>query len=129
MVNYHVNVGGLGAVKDDNGNVLTGDTERANILNDYFTSMCTEDNGVVPVIDHIVPNDSNLESIAFTPESVFNAIKKLTLGGASGPGGFRPRLFANLANSLVAPLSLLFTSFMSVGKVPLAWKHAIVTPV
>jgi hypothetical protein len=53
---------GLGALKYDHTVVFTGDTERA--LNDYFESMCTEDNGVVPVMDRIVPDNSTLETIA-----------------------------------------------------------------
>jgi len=34
-----------------------------------------------------------------------------------------------LAHCLVYPLSAIFTSFMSVGHVPQAWKWATVTPV
>ena len=120
---------GLGALNDDNGNVVTSDIDRANLLNDYFTSMCTDDDGNKPPFERIVPDDSNLESVEFTPEIVHAAIKKLKLAGASGPDGFPPRLFKQLASSLAEPLSLMFTSFMSVGKVPQQWTHAIVTPV
>jgi len=40
-----------------------------------------------------------------------------------------PRLSKTLASCLSAPLSLPFSSFMSIGKVPQNWKHAVVTPV
>ena len=120
---------GLGALNDDNGDVVTSDIDRANLLNDYFTSMCTDDDGNKPPFERIVPDDSNLESVEFTPEIVYAAIKKLKVAGASGPDGFPPRLFKHLAGCLAEPLSLMFTSFMSVGKVPQQWTHAIVTPV
>jgi len=120
---------GLGALNDDNGGIVTGDAERANLLNDYFTSMCTNDDGTAPVFDRVVPQDSNLESVEFTPDNVYAAIRKLKLNGAGGPDGFPPRLFKMLAGSLAEPLSLMFTSFMSVGKVPQNWRHATVTPV
>jgi len=35
---------GLGALNNDNGNVITDDGDRANLINDYFASMCTSDN-------------------------------------------------------------------------------------
>jgi len=49
--------------------------------------------------------------------------------GASSPDGFTLRLFKTLAGSSAEPLSLLFASFMSIGKIPQYWKHAVVTPV
>ena len=50
-------------------------------------------------------------------------------GKASGPDGYPPLVYGNIATALATPLSLLFTSFMSVGKLPLEWTHAIVAPV
>jgi len=38
-------------------------------------------------------------------------------------------LYKKLEHCIAVPLSLLFTSFMSVGSVPQAWTHAIVIPV
>ena len=118
---------GLCAINDDKGGVITGDAERANLLNDYFTSMCVDDDGKTPAFDQVV--SENLENIHFTPETVHAAIKQLKLGGAGGPDGFPPRVFKKLAVCIKDPLSLIFTSFMSVGQLPRDWKHAVVTPV
>ena len=124
---------GLGALTSESGDVITDDLERANLLNAYFTSMCTDDNGTSPTFDRVagLPVDSDIETIVFTPGLVNAAIKKLKLGGASGPDGLPPRLFKKLADSIAGPdgLSLMFTSFMSIGKIPEEWKHAVVTPV
>ena len=73
--------------------------------------------------------DSDIETIVFTPGLVNAAIKKLKLSGASGPDGLPPRLFKKLADSIAEPLSIMFTSFMSIGKVPGEWKHTLVTSV
>jgi hypothetical protein len=68
------------------GDVITDDLERANLLNTYFTSMCTEDSKTSQTFDRVagLPVDSDIETIVFTPGLVNAAIKKLKLGGASG---------------------------------------------
>jgi len=66
--------------------------------------------------------------VFFTHSLVPAAIKKLILG-ASGTDGLPTRLFKKLANGIAEPLSLMFTSFMSIGKVHGEWKHALVMPV
>jgi len=101
---------GLGPLNNDNSDVITDDIERANLLNDYFVSMCTSDNGIIPDLDRFVPENSNLENIEFTPDNIYAAIRKLRISGASGPDGFPPRLFQTLASCLSAPLSLPYCS-------------------
>ena len=67
---------GLGALTSESGDVMTDDLERANLLNAYFTSMCTDDNGTSPTVDRVagLPVDSDIETIVFTPGLV-NAVK------------------------------------------------------
>jgi len=63
---------GIGFLKDENGMHVTGVVERAELLNNYFCSVCTLDDGNVPefkcskltadtLIDQI--NNSNICSI------------------------------------------------------------------
>jgi hypothetical protein len=105
------------------------DNERAHFLNEYFSSVCTTDDGKSPTIDWVVPDDVFLDSVTFTPEKVLAAKKKIKRNKASGPDGYPPLVYRNIATALATPLSFIFTSFMSVGKLPLEWTHAIVTPV
>jgi len=46
-----------------------------------------------------------------------------------GPDGYPVKLLTALAPVLVGPLSQMYDSFMSIGKLPSAWKKAIVSPV
>ena len=48
---------------------------------------------------------------------------------SSGPDGLSPNMVKLHANELSLPLSLLYTSFMSVGDLPQAWKAATVVPI
>lgn len=120
---------GLGALCSDKGDVITGDVERANLLNQYFASVCTSDDGITPPFPRAVPSDVQLETVNFTPNNVFAVMRNLKPGGSCGPDGFPPQLFKKLAGSLAEPLSLMYSSFMSVGQMPRAWAHAIVTPI
>ena len=72
------------------------DAERAELLNDYFSSVCTADNGAMPTVERLVPTGVEIESVEFMPGKVHDAIKKLKAGGASGPDGFLPLLFKKL---------------------------------
>lgn len=81
---------GLGALINDNGDIVTSDIDRANLLNDYFTSVCTTDDGSKPAFDRIAEEDCNLDSVAFTPGRIYSIMRKLKSGGASGPDGLPP---------------------------------------
>jgi len=60
---------GLGALSDDSRNVITRDTDHANLLNDYFTSVCTGDNGINPPFQRAVPQETQLDTFIFTPKT------------------------------------------------------------
>jgi len=49
--------------------------------------MCTTDNGTIPAFVVGLTDDTNIETIVFTTALVKASIKKLKLGGASGPDG------------------------------------------
>jgi Reverse transcriptase (RNA-dependent DNA polymerase)/Endonuclease-reverse transcriptase len=120
---------GVGALTDAAGNIITDDKHRAEVLNQYFSSVCTVDDGSSQSLDRVVPQDVSLDNVSFSPDKVAAAIKKLKRGKSSGPDGYPSTLFKELSASLVEPLSLIYTSFMSIGIIPNAWRHAIVTPV
>jgi len=102
---------------EQSGNTVSGDEERANMLNTYISLVCTQDNGLNPSIVRAVPDDVFIDNIAFTPFKVALAIKRLKAGKSCGPDGF---LFKKLAPSLAEPLSLVYSAFMSVGRIPSA---------
>ena len=45
-----------------------------------------------------------------------------------GPDGYPPFLIKQIISSIAGPLSAMYQSFMSVGKVPVDWKTAFITP-
>jgi len=95
---------GLGALGDGKGGVIVSDAERADLLIDYFSSVCMTDNGAVPTVERLVPTGVDIESVDFTTGKVHAAIKKLDVGGSSGPNGFPPVLFSKTADCIVGPI-------------------------
>jgi len=82
----------LGARGKSTGDVIVGDAERTDLLNSNFSSVCTTENGTIPVFDRSVPEDVNLDFVEFTPGKVHSAIKKLKANGSRGPNGHPPLL-------------------------------------
>ena len=103
--------------------------DRAELLNQYFCSVCTQDNGVLPGFPVRVAEGECIDHIVFNRTNVHWAINKLKANMASGADNIPPVCIKKLSSSLAVPLSLMFESFMSVGKIPADWRKAVVIPV
>jgi hypothetical protein len=120
----------IGAIQRDDGTVVTSDRERAELLNKYFSSVCVHDDGKNPPSKRDTLRNGNLmDTAVFSADKVIHAMRKLKPNLSNGPDGFPPLLFVQLSNCLAEPLSLIFTSFIYVTKIPDEWRRAVVTPV
>jgi ribonuclease P/MRP protein subunit RPP40 len=120
---------GVATLRTDTGATVTNDVDKANLLNTYFSSVCTQDDGVLPPFPLRVPVGVKKDSIAFTPDILVNSAKKVKSKYTCGPGGYPTIFLRNTIHSLSFPLSVLFQSFLEIGRTPTAWKSAYVTPI
>jgi len=120
---------GIGALTDSAGNTIVDDSGKANPFNEYFASVGTIDNDVLPPCPCVVSKGVSLETVEFNVSNVMLAMNKLKSNLSSGPDGLPPLLFKQLKNCLAAPLAMIFTQLLSVAAVPDDWKRAIITPV
>jgi len=67
---------------------------------------------------HYARVTQSIDTVVFSAGNVMHAMRKLKPNLCSGPDGLPPLLIKRLSNCLAEPLSLIFTSFMSVGKNP-----------
>ena len=81
-------------------------------MNDYFSSVWTTDNGHTPAFSSRVPDGVSIESVNFTAESIYSAAKNVK-AKTTNPDGFT----SVMMKKLCIPMSLIFNSFMSVGRV------------
>jgi len=85
------------------------------LLNSYFSSVGTIENGVLPCADKSSLCTHKLQSIVFTEANVTAAICKLKSNLYSGPDGLPPLLYKRTCHSLARPHgSIVYTTSVSV---------------
>ena len=119
----------IAAIHDKTGNLVVHNSDKANLFNQYFSSVGVIDNGMLPTSMDGSINPTVLDSVVFTRSNVCAAISKLKNNLSSGPDGLPPLLYKQLKHCLAEPLSLAFTQLLSVSEVPDDWKRAVITPV
>lgn len=111
-----------------NGVLKCDSTTKANILNDQFVSVFTDEQttslpDLGPAVHPEVPNFSI--SVAGI-EKLLSNLKPFT---ATGPDNIPAYLLKEGANELAPALSLLFEASLHQGKIPHSWKTADVSPI
>ena len=112
-----------------NGDIYSDNTDKATILNDYFTEQSSLDDSNANLPADLNIPDFTLNSISITANEVESVLKALQTGKASGPDAINNRILKELAKPLSFPLSDLFNASLIKGKVPALWKQANVSPI
>ena len=113
-----------------NENKLTSNpVEQANVFNDYFATVFTVDNGILPYVSPRTNDDISCDSILFTVDNVCKALLTLKPSTSSGPDGLPNVLLRKLAFSICNPLQYIFDSSIKTHQLPSLWLQAFVTPI
>lgn len=112
----------------DKMSVMFGDKEKADILQNQFTSVFTkEPEGDLPGFDTRTLTD--IGPLEITAELVKQKINNLDVNKASGPDEIHPRLLKELVNEVSTPLAIIFNKSLRDETVPADWKNAHVSPI
>ena len=111
-------------------NKLTNDeNEMASILNNFFASVFTnEDCTSYQPLEH-KSTQNILQQISIEEIDVLRVIDKIKVNKSPGPDKISPRVLHEVKFQISKPLSILFNKSLALGKVPLDWKSANVTPI
>lgn len=114
---------------EKDGHIYDDDTDKANILNNFFRdqSLLDDHNTIVPNIEPFT--DSVFSTLVITPAEVESVMKTLPLGKAVGQDGINNRVLREMAHILSYPLSSLINQSLRLGFFPDIWKDALVCPV
>ena len=90
------------------------------MLNQYFASTFTIDNGILPSFERsgFDSSSNKLNSVYFSTEKVMKAIKKLKNTGSGGEDKLPNIFFKSVALEIVFPLSCIFNLSMSASCIP-----------
>ena len=112
------------------GNEIVSDNQgMASILNDTFSGVFTvEDLSNIPICPTVSPNYSVSDDY-FDPDTIKRKILNLKTSSSSGPDKISSRFLQNHVDSLIVPLSIIYTKSLESGGVPQDWRDANVTPI
>ena len=110
--------------------MITSDTAKANLLNQYFTSVFTnEDISGLPKLKFPTIAGFTFDSLIVSPSDVHAELSALDATKVCGPDGICPRLLKEGAAELTAPLPAIFNKLLANGVLPVDWVSANITTV
>jgi Reverse transcriptase (RNA-dependent DNA polymerase) len=119
----------VGPLKDGQGRVVNDSAGMARMLNEFFSSVFTEErDGPVPAAE-ACQVDEPLREVRADEQTVRKKIMALKPASAPGPDGIGSMLLKELVDQVTLPLVKIFNSSMATGVVPDDWKTANVTPI
>ena len=119
----------IGDLVNKDGNKVSSNDEKAEILNNFFCSVFTkEKTDSIPECEN--KNKENyIDNVIFTKDKVLKKLKNLNASKTGGPDGIQAVVLKELCNELSEPLAVLFEKSMKEGKLPAIWKDANVSPI
>ena len=120
----------ISPLRDSEGNLVTSDLEKAELMNKYFTSVFTiEDPSTNPEPPIRYEGSQPLDRITFTLEDIKKKIKKLNKFKAPGPDEIHPRELKELEEEIAPHLYKIYRKSADERKAPQGWKLGNVPPI
>uniref|UniRef100_A0A8C5PPB0 Reverse transcriptase domain-containing protein n=1 Tax=Leptobrachium leishanense TaxID=445787 RepID=A0A8C5PPB0_9ANUR len=118
----------VGSLKSESGLLLTEDQDKAEILNDYFSSVFIKEKPITGDMKFINKN-LLIQSDWLTQDKVLQKLNNVNVNKAPGPDGIHPRVLRELCVEICKPLFLIFQDSFLSGIVPEDWRKADVIPI
>ena len=121
----------VGPLKQETGETIPSGQQTADVLNEYFASVYTDEDQNVPNPKNFFegPEKELLVDIDITEECVKRKLEDLDPSKAAGPDGIPPAFLKPLAEELSVPYTCIFNKSVKEGIVPEDWRLAHITPI
>lgn len=110
------------------GRTVTDNKEMAEIMNSYFSTVFTRENGQAPEATNVDLN-TRLSDVEITEKKVRDKLKKLRPSSAPGPDSIGAGLLQELEDEVAPALTVLYRRLLDSGFTPGDWKKANVSPI
>ena len=118
---------GTAPLRTADGILHCSDSKKATILNEYFHSVYTTDDGNLPHFPSRLPSTTNINDVKISPQIIAQILNKLK-STSPGPDNIPPIFYKQAAVSMAFPLSILFRTYIDLHEIPSEWKLSIITP-
>jgi hypothetical protein len=108
-------------IDSDKKTLTSSDSEKANFLADFFSSVFTEeDDLVMPELD-INPDIPKLDILNISAETIKKKLDNLKIDKSPGPDNIHPRILRELSKILSEPLSIIYNNSFTNSVCPDEW--------
>ena len=119
----------IGPLKDRTGSIISTDEGMANIFNEYFASVYTEeDTSEIPIVPIVYWGNNPLRKIEITVDKVKMKLKKLNSNKSAGPDGFYPRVIKETEEETAPRFCNIFRTSLEQRKAVRDWKLQNISP-
>ena len=117
--------GDVSTLEDNDGQLISNDCIKANLLNKYFSSVFVNENDDNFFEQNINPDlVNNINTIEINQYMVLKAIDKLNVSKAPGPDGIHSRIIKECKESFSSAFTIIFNKSLHEGILPSQWKQA-----
>jgi len=119
----------VGDLRLQNGVEVISKSGKADILNQFFSSVYTQETtDNIPSPQHTTVKKQLLD-IEIKEQEVFQLLNKTKIDKSPGLDGIHPRVLKECATELAKPLTILFRNTLQEGHIPYDWREACVIPI
>ena len=110
-----------------NGQIITNDRDKANTLNNQFSSVFTQEIYPIPKLSPSVYSDIPFLEIGI--DGVVKQLKNINQTKATGPDELPARVLKETAAEIAPIITYIFQQSYNTSKLPDDWLQALVTPI
>jgi len=109
--------------------LTNNDSTKADILNNFFTSVFVKEDNTEFTHLNSIPNIPNMDILVIDEEDILDRLSKININKSAGPDGLHPRILYEVRNEIVKALKIIFDYSLLYHQVPQDWRAGNISPI